>query len=382
MQCPRCLNTDTKYFYKGSNGFYCRRCISFARTFVEENLEPISLSKIEQGANQKQLIYPLTKNQEIISNAIIRNMFKTDILVEAVCGAGKTEIMVGPISECLRKNKKVCFAIARRQVVLELSLRLQKYFPNAKVIAICGGHTNELDGDIIVCTCHQLYRFYSSFDLLILDEPDAFPFKGNDVLHGIAKTSAKGKIIYLTATPDNILANKIKNNEILHLYLAERPHHKPLPVPQIHVLPPFICYIKLITWLKSYQNSPRMVFVPTISDAFKLALFIRPFFKCNFVTSKSENRDNIIQKFRKKKHGILICTTVMERGITIPNVNVCVYHADHNIFDEASLIQMAGRVGRNFNSPDGNVLFLCHEKSDSVDKCYKSIKEANNSCIA
>ena len=83
----------------------------------------------------------------------------------------------------LREKKKVCFAIARRQVVLELQQRLQEIFSHAEVIAVCGGHTQVTDGDLIICTTHQLYRYYQAFDLLILDEPDAFPFRGDPVLH-------------------------------------------------------------------------------------------------------------------------------------------------------------------------------------------------------
>ena len=37
---------------------------------------------------------------------------------------------------------------------------------------VCGGHTEVTDGDLIICTTHQLYRYYRAFDLLILDEPD------------------------------------------------------------------------------------------------------------------------------------------------------------------------------------------------------------------
>ncbi len=42
---------------------------------------------------------------------------------------------------------------------------------------------------------------------------------------------------------------------------------------------------------------------------------------------------------------------------------------------------MAGRAGRDFNDPTGDVLFLCDEKSDAVDQCIMSIEEANLSCV-
>ena len=75
-------------------------------------------------------------------------------LIKAVCGAGKTEIVVPVIAAMLRKKKKVCFAIARRQVVLELAARLQKIFPRAAVVPVCQGYTQRLSGDLIICTTH------------------------------------------------------------------------------------------------------------------------------------------------------------------------------------------------------------------------------------
>ena len=49
------------------------------------------------------------------------------VLLEAVCGAGKTEIVYETISLNLKQNKKIGFAISRRQVVLEIAERLRRY---------------------------------------------------------------------------------------------------------------------------------------------------------------------------------------------------------------------------------------------------------------
>jgi competence protein ComFA len=50
MQCPRCLNTDEEYFYRGSRGWYCRRCIPFGRVMLEEDGEPAALSLPAEGS--------------------------------------------------------------------------------------------------------------------------------------------------------------------------------------------------------------------------------------------------------------------------------------------------------------------------------------------
>lgn len=157
MQCPRCLNTDREYFYKGSRGWYCRRCISFGAAMLEEDSAPVSLSPVREGSEEYTLQYPLTADQKKISDECARLIDETDVLLYCVCGAGKTELVVSSIAKMLGKRKKVCFAIPRRQVVLELRERLAQYFPKANIIAVCGGHTQVTDGDLIICTTHVVH---------------------------------------------------------------------------------------------------------------------------------------------------------------------------------------------------------------------------------
>jgi competence protein ComFA len=381
MQCPRCLNTDPSYFYKGSKGWYCRRCISFSRVLLTEEQEPVALEEVHAAAEEYELIYPLTDKQAELSRQCVQLAESTDILIKAVCGAGKTEIVVPVIASMLKKKRKVCFAIARRQVVLELAGRLQKIFPKAAVIPVCQGYTERLSGDLVICTTHQLYRYYQAFDLLILDEPDAFPFRGNEVLHGIADTACRGHRIYLTATPDRILLRQVSRKKMVMLELNVRPHGHPLPVPEEKTGFALLRLYWLVRWLRAHADHPCLVFVPTIRLAKQIGLFLGVLFDCSVCTSQTPDRDRVIEAFRQKAAGVMVATTVLERGVTIPGVDICVYNADHRVFDEAGLVQMAGRAGRTFRQPDGDVLFLLRETSDTADRCVDEIRRANQ-CAA
>lgn len=377
MKCPRCLNTDMSYFHNGSRGWYCRRCIPFGRVMLEEEAEPVSLQPVREGCEEYLLKYPLTAAQEKITRQCAEMISDTDVLLHCVCGSGKTELVIPSIALMLKRGRKVCFAIPRRQVVLELSRRLAAYFPRAEVTAVCGGYTRKTDGDIIVCTTHQLYRYYRAFDLLILDEPDAFPFRGNEVLHGIAETCRRGHMIALTATPDEELLKRTSEGTMKQLVLKERPHGYPLPVPKIRTVPAWMMFPVLYEWLIRHRGHPCMVFVPSIRLAKRLSMILSLFFDCYLCTGRTENRDEVIESFRCRKSGVLVCTTVMERGTTISDVQVCVFRADSRIFDEAGLIQMAGRAGRVFEHPDGDVLFLCRKRSETAEKCVMTLQEAN-----
>ncbi|MGN1389111.1 MAG: helicase-related protein [Bulleidia sp.] len=289
-------------------------------------------------------------------------------------------MMVETISESLRNGRKICFAIARRQVVLELAQRLSEIFPSADIVPVCQGHTDQLTADLIVCTTHQLFRYSGSFQVLILDEPDAYPFKGSEILHGIAESACYGHTIFLTATPDDVLKQRVKEGSLLCLKLNQRPHGHPLPVPELKCAPLVIRMFLLIRWLRKHAGHPRMVFVPTIRMASQVYRFLRLFFSCYVCTSKTPDRDQVITSFRSEKEGIIVATTVLERGVTIPGADICVLQADSGVFDEASLVQMAGRAGRTFDHPDGDVLFLLKHRSRLAEACRDSIREANESC--
>ncbi|RGT57964.1 helicase [Solobacterium moorei] len=381
MKCPRCGNLQKSYFYKGSHGYYCRKCIRFGRLLLEEEETSLELQAIQEDCSEYTMQYPLTKFQEAVSKECQMNIRTQDVLLECVCGAGKTEMVLASIADALNENRKVCFAIARRQVVLELSERLKTYFKKAKIIAVCGGHTDEIDGDLIVCTTHQLYRYQGQFSLLILDEPDAFPYRGDEVLHGIAQHACIGHVIYLTATPDNYLLSRVQEGTMRHIVLNKRPHGHDLPVPRLCIYPSIVLFWVLLRWINKHTCNPRIIFVPTVKTASILGKILSIFMKCYVCTSESEDRDRIIYEFKKESNGIMIATTVLERGVTIPKADICVWHANHSVFDEAGLIQMAGRAGRSFTSPEGDVLFLCSEKTELVQLCKEKIEQANHVCI-
>jgi competence protein ComFA len=378
MQCPRCKNEEEKYFYLGSKGWICRRCIQFKRQLIEENLADKELEDIRDSADEYMLKYPLTPKQKSISEECLKSLIKgKDVFLDAICGAGKTELTLASISYFLKAKKRVGFAVARRQVVLDLYGRLKGIFKQAKVIAVCQGYTDDVVGDLIVCTTHQLYRYPNTFDLLVLDEPDAFPYKGNKVLEGIVKTSCRGRMIYLTATPDQLILNRIKNNELTHLKLYRIPHDCDIAEPKLFIAPLLILFFILLYWIKEHSDKSLLIFVPTIKTTKVLYRLLSCVVNIDMCTSKTENKDEIIQAFRDKKIQCLLATTILERGVTIEGIDVCIFGADHGVFDEASLIQMSGRVGRSFTYPTGDCLFLSTKKSKLVDDCIETCKEVN-----
>ncbi len=327
------------------------------------------------------LSYSLSKEQKALSDRIIFN-FKRGVntLVYAVCGSGKTEISYGIIGYAMSRGMTVGFALPRRDVVVELYARIRQAFPENKVVAVYGSHNDELVGDCIVLTTHQLYRYPKYFDLLVLDEIDAFPFKGSDVLNRFFHASLRGNYVMMSATPSKeaIRAFKQPGHEILTL--RTRFHKNPIPVPRSKIAFGPMKYFFLIQRLRRYKKERKQcfVFVPTVAMAESVYGVVRHFVKGgNYVSSKREGRARIISDFKKGKISYLITTAVLERGITVANLQVIVFGSDDRIYDEAALIQIAGRVGRKSVAPDGDVLFLANQESEGMKGAIKEIRYCN-----
>lgn len=362
MECSKCSNQDPRYFFLLNGTNVCRKCL----TFNAGILEKATISFSEENDAEYHLGFDLTVAQKEISKAVLENIkaYK-DVLIFAACGTGKTEIILETISFCLSSGLRVGIAIPRRQVVLELTKRMQSYFKSISVVAVCEGFTKELFADLIICTTHQLYNYPNYFDVLILDEPDAFPFANNPLLQSLAKNSLKGNIVYMSATP----TKEMKELETLTLF--RRYHGHDLLVPDVVIGFRVSLYLKMYKWIKSVERV--LLFVPTIALAQQLSKIL----KFPAIHSKNDNKEKLIKDFDEGVYNVLITTTIMERGITIENVNICVLFADHPVFNQASLIQIAGRVGRKANAPCGLGVFLCEKKSEKVDLCIKELEMMN-----
>lgn len=373
--CPLCGNKDSKYLGFLNGKLYCRRCISFKG-------EAASKSLLDKNMKYKiSITYTLSEEQKNLAHKIKEGFIKNlNTLVYAVCGAGKTELVFEVIEYALKNKMQVGFAIPRKDVVIELRNRLESAFKNNKVIAVYGGNNEELNGEIIVLTTHQLYRYQNFFDLLILDELDAFPYKDNVVLEALFKRSVKRNYVLMSATPSNRIINEFNkpNHQILKLF--HRYHKHPLPVPIIKILHLTDKYTFVIKQLKKYQkeNKPTLVFAPTISiceDLYKiLKIFVK---KGDYVHSKRNERGQIIQDFRDKKTMYLVTTSVLERGVTLPNLQVIIFDTHHELYNSAALIQISGRVGRVKDYPKGDIYYVAKRSTEEMELSIRTIKEYN-----
>ena len=123
---------------------------------------------------------------------------------------------------------------------------------------------------------------------------------------------------------------------------------------------------------------PIFIFTPTIEKCENLFKILRSFIEGGeCVHSKKKDRQEIIRNFREGKYKFLVTTAVLERGVTVKGLQVIIYDADNSIYDAQALIQIAGRVGRKIDAPEGDVFFLVNKVTKEINDAIETIKSKN-----
>ena len=243
----------------------------------------------------------------------------------------------------------------------------------------------------MIATTHQLLKFYQAFDLLIIDGVDAFPYVDNPILYKAAQNAIKkeGNTLYLTATSTDELDKKVKKKEIIRYSLPRRFHGNPLVVPEIKWVPKIREKIEkgripyeLLQLIKKQRKThyPLLIFVSEIELGQQFTEDLKKYFPKEtvvFVSSQTTDRLRMVEEFRNRAITMLVSTTILERGVTFPFVDVFVLESNHKLFTKSALVQISGRVGRSKERPTGKLLFLSDGITREMKKAIKEIKEMN-----
>ncbi|HFI0633846.1 TPA: DEAD/DEAH box helicase [Streptococcus suis] len=388
--CFRCGTAFEEENKLPNQAYYCRACLLLGRVRSDETLYYFPQQEFPVNSCLKWK-GTLTDWQAGISDGLLANVEKRQAtLVHAVTGAGKTEMIYHTVASVIDKGGAVCLASPRIDVCIELYKRLQNDF-SVPISLLHGESEPYFRTPLVVATTHQLLKFYQAFDLVLIDEVDAFPYADNPMLYRAADNAVKedGVQVFLTATSTDELDKKVKTGKLKRLSLPRRFHGNPLVVPKKVWFSKFDDTLKknrLVPKLKKAieeqrkSGFPLLIFVPEISKGQNFAKIIEKTFPdetIGFVSSQTENRLEIVEGFRNKDITILISTTILERGVTFPGVDVIVVQANHYLYTSSSLVQIAGRVGRSMERPTGLLQFFHEGSTRSIEKAIAEIKQMN-----
>jgi len=370
--CNRCLGHN---IYKDSRGqYHCLDCFQYGE--VNDTMTLYRFKRdIKEIRHSISMAYELSDLQEKGSKYLLDCYNKRESgFLQAVCGAGKTEMTYNTILKALNNQEKVCFVIPRVEVLKELSVRFKKAFPKTHISVLYEGNKHYEESEFLLSTPQQLIYFYREFDLVIMDEVDAFPYSGNMFLERLVQKSLKSKgiILYMSATYSKDFEKTLKN--INTFLIPSRYHNKPMVIPKfIRIKNSNSLMKKLKLYLDNNQidNKQTLVFVPTIEIGLNLnKKMIDLNYKSNFISSKTKYKHEVINQFKNKEINFLVTTTILERGVTFPDIDVFVLYADHKVFNKKTLIQVSGRVGRDKLHPTGLLIFF----SEYLTKAMKLTK--------
>lgn len=96
-------------------------------------------------------------------------------------------------------------------------------------------------------------------------------------------------------------------------------------------------------------------------------------FNCALIHSKIQNKDEIMQLFREKKINILVCTTVIEVGVDIPDANIMIIE-DAQRFGLSQLHQLRGRIGRS-DKESFCILIIGNNITELAEKRIKTMEK-------
>ena len=305
-------------------------------------------------------------------------------------GYGKTEVAIRSAFKAVMDGKQVAYlvptTILAQQQYEEFKKRMEEYA--IKVDLLNRFRTkkeqNEIvkklklgEVDVIIGTHRILSQDieFKDLGLLIIDEEHRFGVKDKEK---IKKLKENVDVLTMTATPiPRTMHMSIVG--IRDMSVIYEPPHNRKPV-QTYVLEYDEEVIReAITRELERKGQVFYLFnnVDAIEEKARQIAHLVPEAKIGFAHGKMTGNqiEEIMEKFIQKDINLLVCTTILESGIDIPNANtIIVENADR--LGLAQLYQIRGRVGR---SDRQGYAFITYKRdkllSEVADKRLKAIKE-------
>lgn len=330
-----------------------------------ESLEGHAFSPDTPWQNQFEDLFPYeeTEGQLKSSMEIKKDMENTRPMDRLLCGDvgyGKTEVALRAAFKAIMDGKQVAFLVpttilaqqhyntmVERFKSFPIEIGLLSRFRTAKEqkITIDGLRIGTVD---IVVGTHRLLSkdvAFKDLGLLIVDEEQRFGVKHKEKLKQLKENV---DVLTLTATPiPRTLHMSLIG--IRDMSVIEDPPEERYPV-QTYVVE-FNEYMIREAILKEIERGGQVYFVYNRVDTIdKMANKLRelvPEVEIGIGHGQMSEREleNVMMNFIEGEYNVLVCTTIIETGLDIQNVNtIIIYNADK--MGLSQLYQLRGRVGR------------------------------------
>lgn len=379
---------------------------------VKKNLEAVAKDLIELYAKRQKIkgfsfspdtpwqkqfedSFPYTETDDQLRciQDVKKDMEKPQPMDRLLCGDvgyGKTEVAIRAAFKAVMDQKQVAYlvptTILANQQYEEFKTRMQEFAINVELLNRFKTK-NEQDEiikklklgevDVVVGT-HRLLSEdvnFKDLGLLIIDEEHRFGVKDKEK---IKKLRTNIDVLTMTATPiPRTLHMSIVG--VRDMSVIYEPPHNRKPV-QTYVLE-YDQEVITEAITKEIERGGQVFYlfnqVEGIEKKANEISMLVPEAKVGFAHGKMSGREleEIMESFINHEINVLVCTTILESGIDIPNANtIIVENADR--LGLAQLYQIRGRVGRSDKQAYAYITYKRDKLlSEVADKRLKAIKE-------
>ena len=313
-----------------------------------------------------------------------------DMLLCGDVGYGKTEVAFRAMFKAVNDGKQVAYLCPttilsnqqyknalKRFADFPVSIALLNRFVDRKKQKKIIEDVKEGKVDILFGTHRILSNDISFRDLglLVIDEEQRF---GVTHKEKIKQYKANIDVLTLSATPIPRTL-QMSMTGIRSLALIETPPLQRLPI-QTYVLGENNNVIKDALYKELSRNGQAFILYNHVDDIENKMIKLNelvPDARMDFAhgqMTKTELEDKM-QDFIDHKFDVLVCTTIIETGIDIPNVNtLIIMDADH--FGLSQLYQIRGRIGRSDKIGYAYLMYDSHKELNEIAvKRLNTIKE-------
>lgn len=379
---------------------------------VKKNLEAVAKDLIELYAKRQKIkgfsfspdtpwqkqfedSFPYTETDDQLRciQDVKKDMEKPQPMDRLLCGDvgyGKTEVAIRAAFKAVMDQKQVAYlvptTILANQQYEEFKTRMQEFAINVELLNRfkTKKEQDEIikklklgEVDVVVGT-HRLLSEdvnFKDLGLLIIDEEHRFGVKDKEK---IKKLRTNIDVLTMTATPiPRTLHMSIVG--VRDMSVIYEPPHNRKPV-QTYVLE-YDQEVITEAITKEIERDGQVFYlfnqVEGIEKKANEISMLVPEAKVGFAHGKMSGREleEIMESFINQEINVLVCTTILESGIDIPNANtIIVENADR--LGLAQLYQIRGRVGRSDKQAYAYVTYKRDKLlSEVADKRLKAIKE-------
>ena len=322
-----------------------------ADTYLQEELE-------------SSFMYEDTPDQESATIAVKRDMEDDCPMDRLVCGDvgfGKTEIAIRAAFKAVADSKQVAVLVPTTILALQhyntFRMRLQNLPCNidyvsrlrtAKEVSQIKERLKSGEIDVLIGTHKILGKDFGFKDLglLIIDEEQKFGVSAKEKLRAL---KASVDTLTLTATPiPRTLQFSLLGARDLSIINTPPPNRIPVQTEII------LFDEKEIKGIINYElNRGGQLFflhnrVEELNSIYEIIHRLVPDMKICIAHGQMESRhlENIMLDFMRGDYDMMLCTTLIENGLDIPNANTIIINQAQN-FGLSDLHQLRGRVGRS-----------------------------------